>query len=1235
MSDIGSSSEKTVDEKYQKKTHLQHIKDLPDTYIGSIEEVTEPMWVLDSQEQQQQMVLRDITYIPGLYKIFDEILVNASDHKMRCPALKAIKVSVDAASGRISVWNDGSGIDIAVHAETGVYAPELIFGHLLTSGNYDASEKKVTGGRNGYGAKLTNIFSTEFVVETAQGGKKYRQCFRNNMTVIEPPVITAVGTGGKGAAAAAAAAGYVLIEYVPDYARFGLAAGLTADMMALLTKRVYDLAATTSDINIWFNGTKVGVRGFEKYMELYVGSSKKEVPRVYEEVGERWAIGACTSPDGAFRHISFVNGIWTYKGGKHVEYISDQLARRVTKYINERKKTKVAVKESYVKSNLWVFVRCLVENPAFSSQTKEELVTPSKHFGSKCEVSDDFIEKLAKSGVMDKAVDLTVFKEKDSLKKTDGKKRFTLSDIPKLDDANKAGGSESHKCTLILTEGDSAKASVVSGLSVVGRDYYGVFPLKGKLLNVREATTAQLVGNEEIKQIKKILGLQHYAARDSTQSKEYLDTKELRYGRILIMTDADVDGSHIKGLLINFFHYNWPSLLRLPNFIDTFKTPLVKATKRGQPQQIFYSLNEYEAWKQTLGSAGAASTWEIKYYKGLGTSKPEEFKEYFRDMTTNLVHFHWKDDTTDTDAITLAFKKERSNDRKEWLQAYNADPLGHKRELLTKTPSYSDFVHSELVHFSNYDNIRSIPHLLDGFKPSQRKVLFACLKRHLTKEMKVSQLSGYVSEQTSYHHGETSLQGAIVGMAQTFVGSNNLNVLVPNGQFGTRIKGGDDAASPRYIFTQLNPLTQHVFNEHDAPLLPYLDDDGVSIEPSYYVPILPMVLLNGTNGIGTGFRSKIPCYNPADILRQLCRRLEGHKEPFEPIHPWYNKFCGTIEPVSSSIGGITSIPEEDEGSATFDYRKYVATGLYSVAGDYLTVSELPIGTWTQNYKEFIEACMSSATAATAAGAAAISDLSTSGSTSTTSTTKSKRAASAAAAAAAAIPPILSYENHCTDDKVLFVIKMEKGYLGTLSHQDIITRFKLSKPISTSSMYLYNAAGAIERFNTPEDIMEAFFEFRLEAYGRRKEYMLKTMERKCVLLENKVKFVQCVLDGHVRWNQTQEEMEQVLASLNIQKLNVSVGAATDSGEGDSDYHYLLDMKIRTLTKENVEKLRADYDKTRREQDDLVQTSTVSMWLEDLRAFEGAAGAAAAAAAANATESAAVPLKTSKNKAKPKK
>ena len=180
----------------------------------------------------------------------------------------------------------------------------------------------------------------------------------------------------------------------------------------------------------------------------------------------------------------------------------------------------------------------------------------------------------------------------------------------------------------------------------------------------------------------------------------------------------------------------------------------------------------------------------------------------------------------------------------------------------TKAVSYQDFVNKELVLFSNLDNERSIPCVVDGFKPGQRKVMFTCLKRNDKREVKVAQLAGSVGEMSAYHHGEASLMGTIIGLAQDFVGSNNINLLMPIGQFGTRLAGGKDHASPRYIFTQMSPLTRLIFNANDDPLLKYLNEDNQRIEPEWYMPIIPMVLVNGADGIGTGWMTKIPNYNP-------------------------------------------------------------------------------------------------------------------------------------------------------------------------------------------------------------------------------------------------------------------------------------------------------------------------------------------------------------------------------------
>ena len=189
--------------------------------------------------------------------------------------------------------------------------------------------------------------------------------------------------------------------------------------------------------------------------------------------------------------------------------------------------------------------------------------------------------------------------------------------------------------------------------------------------------------------------------------------------------------------------------------------------------------------------------------------------------------------------------------------------------------AYKDFIDKELILFSRYDNTRSSPCVIDGFKPSQRKVLYGAFKRKLTSEIKVIQFSGYVSEHTAYHHGEASLNGTIISMAQDFVGSNNVNLLVPSGQFGSRLLGGKDAASPRYIYTYLSPITRLIFKEEDDALCRYLVDEGQRIEPDYYLPIIPMVLVNGSEGIGTGYSTTIPNYNPVDIVNYIKSKLNS------------------------------------------------------------------------------------------------------------------------------------------------------------------------------------------------------------------------------------------------------------------------------------------------------------------------------------------------------------------------
>jgi DNA topoisomerase-2 len=508
------------------------------------------MYVLEGE----RIIERDITYTPGLYKIFDEIVVNAADNKQRDPNMDKMEITIDASANQVSVLNNGAGIPIVMHKEHNCYVPTLIFGHLLTGSNFDDDEKKTTGGRNGYGAKLANVFSTQFIVECAhvETGLYFRQVFRNNMSQAEKPTVQ------KLTKAQEKQGDFVKITFSPDLAKFKMT-HLDPDTVGLFAKRAYDIAGAMSSahgkkLSVSLNGNKLAIKNFKDYLETFEGIEK---PVAYEK-NERWEVGVGPSPDQTPKQISFVNSICTSKGGQHVSYIADQVAAHLQKVLKKKNKG-TEFKPAQIKNNMMIFVNCLIENPAFDSQTKEFMTTRPKQFGSEFKVSEKFLKAVEKSEIVDMILIQNEKKEAVKLKRKGGVKKSKLTGIPKLDDANHAGTAKSRDCTLIITEGDSAKSLAMSGLSVVGRDYYGVFPLRGKLLNVRDVTKTVVGKNVEIQHLVDILGLKYETVYDEHS------IKTLRYGHLMIMTDQDVDGSHIKGLVINFIH----STLLLADFYVT------------------------------------------------------------------------------------------------------------------------------------------------------------------------------------------------------------------------------------------------------------------------------------------------------------------------------------------------------------------------------------------------------------------------------------------------------------------------------------------------------------------------------------------------------------------------------------------------------------------------------------------------------------------------------------------
>lgn len=1129
-----STQSQVLADQYRRLSHRDHILELPDTYIGSIETHEEYRWVYDPEAKK--MAHRKVNFNPGFYKLFDEIVVNARDALIRSQTekekqpVKHIDVVAKADEKgvfTISVENDGDGIPVVEHTEYKVWVPELIFGHLLTSGNYNKEEEKIVGGKNGYGAKLANIFSKQFTVETRDPkvGLKYTQTWSNHMSSCSKPSVKADK-----------AKGFVKISFQPDLTRF---TNLDMNNMNdVLRTRAIELSALAGkDVKITWNGEAIPTNTFEKFTNLFV---RDEASIAYEKCSERWEVAAVLTrslfedeDSHDERHVSFANGVNTKKGGKHVETVSKHILGDFCELA--AKKKKLDIKPSQLKDSVLFFVNATIVNPSFDSQTKEYLTTPANKFGSQFKCSPKFTETLVKMGLLEEAQSILDAKAAKDAKKTDGAKKKTIRGIPKLEDALWAGTAQSSQCTLILTEGDSAATSAISGLKIVGRETWGVFPLKGKMLNVKDISLIKFNQNEELTAIKKILGLE--------QGKKYQSVKDLRYGRVMVMADQDLDGAHIKGLLMNLFHTEWPTLMKI-GFICSLMTPLLKATKRNDTLS-FYSQPEFEAWKDAQGEEGMKG-WKLKYYKGLGTSTPAEAREWFQQL--HEIKYKW-DDATD-ESVSLAFSKKRADDRKMWLSTYDA-----KRMVkLEKDGSvgFSRFIHDELIHFSNADNLRSLPHLMDGLKPSQRKILFGCLKRGLKSEIRVAQLAGYVSEHAAYHHGEASLNSTIVGMAQTFMGSNNINLLVPIGQFGSRLLGGKDSASPRYIHTHLEHIVESLFRKEDSAILDYQEDDGLTVEPETYLPVVPLLAINGCVGIGTGFSTDIPPHHPMTVVTMLRDRLTGKQSTLDglTVQPWWFGFKGPI------------IPSGDA---------WITKGLYTMddVKKTVTITELPVGTWTKDYKVFLDELASGEKAGLNDAGKLI---------------------------------LKSFDDLYDDDTVRFILYIDSDYYEDIKADinEFEKRFRLTTTWRLSNMTCFNNEMQIVKYSCIGDMIEAFFGPRLEAYETRRLNEMGRLEREALEADAKARFLRAVLEGDIDLRKASDE--EIVSMMIIHELPpLSDPAAAESVDG---YEYLLRLRMDRVKASAIEDAEKAVMAARMAYESLRDTTASALWLSDLDDFETA-------------------------------
>lgn len=1065
----------------------------PGQHITGTENVKEDRWVFD-----ENLVEKNVKYNTGLVHIFYEVLSNAQDNYFRSigkTPLKKIEVTFDPETQKITVWNDGNHIPTVLHEwadgeekiKDELYEAELIFGYLNSSGNYDdKNETRMGAGLHGVGVKLTNIFSKIFTVKTQDPVNElsFSQTFYDNMERSDPPKVKSCKK-----------AGFTEVSYIADFSRFNCEK-YSQDFVSIIRKLCLDCAMITG-AKVVFNGETIPVKGLLGYAKYFNSDTK-----TLEFKSKDSSVVVIENPNKTFRHVAFTNGVINPDGGVHVDewckaIFKPLLDKIKKKYTKGKASNPLKMSLKQLLDHFMIFISCNLPNPSFAGQSKARLNSPKP----KCDVTESKINSMLKWDFMNDIDDTVKLQSMKDIKKLDARKQ-TMVNIPGLEDANKAGTAQSEKCVLFVTEGLSAKSLAVKGRGVLekGNDYFGAMPVKGKSLNVQGKSALVISANKEIQNITKALGLR--SGVDYTKPENY---KTLRYGKMCIFADADYDGTHIKGLLLNIFRVLYPTLLEI-DFVINLRTPIVKATV-GKKIYEFYHLSDFKEWEKN--NQKEQKSFKVKYYKGLGTTTDSEIADVFSEPK-------WVSYKKDSDAfksIDLAFGPDVGK-RKVWLREYKEsdDDFKYPVESGKEIVPITDFVNKELIQFSIYDCQRSIPNVVDGFKTSQRKAIWIALKTLNTKDdYKISQLASAVANLSEYHHGEVSMEGTLIGLAHTFVGSNNVTVLEERGQFGGREYGGKDAASSRYIYTRLTEIARKIFRPEDDKILRYLEDEGKSIEPKFFVPIIPMILANGVNtGIGTGFSTHVPNYNPLDLVKWIKNWLhnENGKDatsapPYDDLVPWYWGFTGETKVEGKTVTHYGVLEKESDGI----YR----------------VTELPVRVWLGG-----------------------NDLCT-GIIDTLHKLKEKKI-------------VTKWENHGSSFKINFKIWACKN----LTLKDL----GLVKTETLNNLTAFGPKNNLLKYDRVQDMMREYCDVRFYYYKKRKRYLLKSLNIDLLELKSRLRFIKAVLKNVEILKQSEESLFEYFESKEYYKKDDSYRYLTDIPIRNftEDKRDLLKKKVETTEKE---------------------------------------------------------------------
>ena len=1184
-----------------------------------------------------------IQYCPAAEKIVDEIFQNMADRPVKDSLMRKIVVTVDATTGVITARNDGFGIriekpDMAANPSApDEYWPTILYTRIMAGGNFVETSDVAhhQGGRNGIGAKASNICSKRFRVSV--GDSVNKKCFvqewTNGMTATTGPVIKSF----------AAKVGYVQVDFEPDMAFFGYAGvGFTPSFAALVRSRVWELAAVTPDnISVTLDGKRLPVKNLSQYTALFiapspsVGGVRSKPAHSVQALPSGvvvWDVTVAPARDGVTADcVAFVNGV-RCSAGKHVQHLFTRLAslledavRKKTKSVTKDAKDAV-VKPSHVQAATFVVLSVRIDAPRFTSQNKECLDSPAKDWGFKW-CPDDAFAKRVNVLCADCVADRIVVKTdaglvRDANKKTAGSKSVNLAKYEPAGDAGKPNTT----AMLLLAEGDSAKSLAMAGRAVTGSNLIGVYCLKGKPLNTRDAAMCKAMGNEVLNNVAKILGLEYGRTYSSAD-----DLRRLNYRHMVLMADQDHDGGHIVGLMVNWIETMWPSLLETrPDFIKRFATPIVVArrkrggalTSESASELRFLSLPTFKAWLDE--DADRAATYTFAYYKGLGGHSSAAGREYFASLDDYIVTLAY-DAGRDRETLLDFFDKGRADARKRMLETV-FDEASHV-DYTQSAVSVKTYLLNETLHYSHDHNIRNIPGM-DGLKRTQRKLLYA-VRRHARpgQVTKLQPLAMQAAKDTHYHHGDASLYSTMVGLGQAHVGTNNVNLLICDGQFGSRHASRDVFTSPRYLSTGLTPITNKLFRVEDDAILTYRIEDGSErVEPVCFAPVVPIDLLNGCSGVGTGWRTEIPAFYPPEVIavfRARVRNDEGWEAAANAMLPWYDGFSGVVQrtPTSWKTMGLYHLEETDTHTN-------------------IVISELPVGAWVDNYYErALEPLLVGHP-----GGFVTRILSDTTDTRVRYTLVCESEAFTKAAKDARLDPFVKDGRGYVSTADASVAKQADDVYarGQRRYTAIETLLKLEGSTTWAHMHRFNASGAIARCADVAQLVDTYYDFRMPLYVQRHAHALAELERDALLLANKLRFVQEVSSGTIVPTSYADEgtwwadlhrrgfihdgdarvTPHVLKTVSdIPALDAKAEDAEDVrevtdaeeqhgvskdvvGTHTVSYRHLTGLRMSSMTRDLIAKLQSELQVTRSKQEVLRARTPQALWLSDLDDLEGA-------------------------------